>query len=81
VEKQPGGFLIRWNPGEALLTRAARVALEIEESGHRLEVTLDPAMLRSGRYVHASSAGVVEVEMRAELRDGSAGRERVRYQP
>lgn len=81
VEKQPGGFLIRWNPGATLLTRAVRVALDIEEGGQRREVTLDPAMLRSGRYLHASSAGVVEVEMTAELGDGSASRERVRYQP
>ncbi|MGC8761120.1 MAG: hypothetical protein ACP5VC_14275 [Bryobacteraceae bacterium] len=81
VEKQPGGFLIRWNPDAAALTRAARVALQIEEGGQRQEVTLEPPVLRSGRYLHASSAGVVEVEMTAEPRDGAVSRERVRYQP
>ncbi|MCX7603428.1 MAG: hypothetical protein N2036_05055 [Bryobacteraceae bacterium] len=81
VEREGGGFLVRWRLDEAALAQASRVALRIEDSGQAHEAALDSEAVRRGSLFHATESAVVEVEMRLEFPDGTFRRERVRYQP
>lgn len=81
LEKLPGGFLIRWNPDDPALRRALRVALHIHDRGRQQDHVLDAAAIRAGSYLHSTPAEAIEVEMAADLPEGSTARERIRYQP
>ncbi|MCX7602693.1 MAG: hypothetical protein N2036_01315, partial [Bryobacteraceae bacterium] len=81
LEKQPGGFLVRWNPQEPSFLHARRVILRIEDSGQARELVLERAALQNGSLFHATEALALEAEIRLEFPDGSFSRERVRFQP
>lgn len=79
VQRQEGGFLIRWNPVEPALAPARQIVLRIAEGPRTTEHALSQAALRTGSLLHKSSAAAIEVEIRAELPDGRVLSEKVLY--
>jgi hypothetical protein len=79
VQRQEGGFLIRWNPVEPALAPARQIVLRIAEGPKTTEHSLSQAALRTGSLLHKSSAAAIEVEIRAELPDGRVLSEKVLY--
>jgi len=79
VQRQPDGFLIRWNPVDPALAPARQTLLRISEGPKTTEHALSQAELRAGSLLHKSAASAIEVEMRAELPDGRVLSEKVLY--
>jgi len=80
VQRQEGGFLIRWNPVEPALASASNVVLMITEGSRSIEKPLSPSSLQAGSFLHKSAASSLEVEMRAQLPDGRSLSEKVLYE-
>lgn len=79
VQRQPDGFLIRWNPVDPALAPARQTVLRITEGPRTFEHRLTQDALRAGSLLHRTSASALEVEMRAELPDGRVLSEKVLY--